>query len=67
MNDKVDLDTFPGNATEALAMLYVQNQDLHGVSPEQLQTMYYEAYFAIRKEYQRKVASGWFSAAKETD
>ena len=67
MNDKVDLDTFPSNATEALAMLYVQNQDLRGVTPEQLQTMYYEAYFAISKEYRRKVDSGWFKATREID
>jgi hypothetical protein len=28
--------TFPANADEALAMLYLQNQDLSGISPERL-------------------------------
>ena len=35
---------FPKNEIEALAMLYVQNQDLSGLSPEQFLDKYQEAY-----------------------
>lgn len=42
------LYTFPDNKTEALAMLYVQNQELSGITPEQLLDLYYEAYDKIR-------------------
>lgn len=43
-----NLYTFPDNEYEALAMLYVQHQDLSGLSPEQLLDMYQEAYDKIR-------------------
>lgn len=45
--------TFPDSATEALAMLYVQNQDLSGITPESLLDMYQEAYQRI-KAYNRE-------------
>lgn len=67
MSDKVELDTFPRNATEALAMLYVQNQDLRGVTPEQLHTMYHETCYAMRREHARKHNSGWFRAQSERE
>lgn len=47
MNDTT-LSTFPDNRTEALAMLYVQHQDLSELTPEQLLDLYYEAYDKIR-------------------
>ena len=40
--------TFPETETEALAMLYVQNQDLSGVTPEGLLDMYQNAYQKIK-------------------
>lgn len=40
--------TFPETETEALAMLYVQNQDLSGVTPEGLLDMYQDAYQKIK-------------------
>ena len=43
-----NFQTFPENATEALAMLYVQNQDLSGVTPEGLLDMYQDAYQRIK-------------------
>ncbi len=67
MSDKVELDTFPRNTHEALAMLYVQKQDLSNVTPEQLHTMYYQALYALRREYSRKQNSGWFKAESEGD
>ena len=35
------MDTlFPANSAEALAMLYLQSQDIKGLSPEQLADLY---------------------------
>ena len=44
----IDLRTFPANEIEALAMLYVQQQDLSEISPEALYDMYRDAYDKIR-------------------
>lgn len=44
----IDLYSFPDNKYDALAMLYVQHQDLSGLTPEQLLDMYHEAYDKIR-------------------
>lgn len=44
-----ELKTFPSNAAEALTMLYLQNQDLSNVSPENLAAMYGEAKSRIKK------------------
>lgn len=52
MADNV-LRTFPETVTEALAMLYVQSQDLSGVTPEGLFDMYQDAYQKI-KAYRRE-------------
>lgn len=46
------LDTFPSNETEALAMLYIQQQDLSDLSPEEMYDKYYDAYQKIR-EYRK--------------
>jgi hypothetical protein len=46
--------TFPETVTEALAMLYVQNQDLSGVTPEGLLDMYQDAYKRIKAYRQEK-------------
>lgn len=43
-----NLYSFPDNEYEALAMLYVQHQDLSGLTPEQLFDMYQEAYEKMR-------------------
>lgn len=50
-NDKVTLDTFPSTKTEALAMLYLQNQDLSSLTPENLVTKYNETYNKIRQQF----------------
>lgn len=52
--DEIKLNTFPSNEIEALAMLYVQNQDLSGLSPEALLDMYQTAYDKIRLQYREK-------------
>lgn len=46
---EVSLSTFPDNSSEALALLYVQSQELAGKSPEDLCEMYWDAYWRIRK------------------
>lgn len=58
---------FPGTCVEALAMLYLKNQDLSKKSPEDIQTMYYEAYYALKKDYAKKRANGWFRDLKESE
>lgn len=40
--------TFPETTAEALALLYVQNQDLSGITPEGLFDMYQDAYQRIK-------------------
>lgn len=50
--DEITMQPFPRNEVEALAMLYVQNQDLSDITPEDLVNMYdnaYETISALRK------------------
>lgn len=61
--DDIKLFSFPGDECEALAMLYVQNQDLTDVTPEQLLDKYQDAYEKIkshRKEKNTAKRQGWF-------
>lgn len=46
--------TFPHSEVEALAMLYVQNQDLSGVTPEELLDKYQDAYEKIKAHRREK-------------
>lgn len=46
MSDSV-FKTFPDNEIEALAMLWVQNQDLSSTTPEELLDKYQDAYDKI--------------------
>lgn len=48
MSDTVNLRTFPKSEIEALALLYVQNQDLSGLTPEQIYEKYNDAYTRIK-------------------
>lgn len=50
------LRTFPENEVEALAMHYIQNQDLSTVTPEELLDMYQDTYQKI-KAYRREKRS----------
>ncbi|MBR2047102.1 MAG: hypothetical protein IJ960_00740 [Oscillospiraceae bacterium] len=45
---------FPEVKEEALAMLYVQNQDLTGKTPEEIADIYEEAYQKIVRHYNAK-------------
>ena len=44
------LQTFPKNSIEALALLYLQNQDLSGHTPEELVELFYDAQNRIAKQ-----------------
>ena len=55
-----EFKTFPGSFTEALALNYVQHQDLNGKTPAEIHTMYWEALYEIRKDYKEKHDSGYF-------
>jgi len=63
MSEQITLRSFPSNELEALAMLYVQNQDLSGLTPEQLLDEYQKAYDKIRirrkDTYQERRGIGW--------
>lgn len=45
--DEIMLNAFPKNKAEALAMLYVQSQDITDLSPTALLAMYDTAYDEI--------------------
>ena len=55
--------TFPSSRTEALAMLYLQNQDLSGKSPKEIQEMFLIAYKEMREASSDKTFSE-FSPAR---
>ena len=44
-NNSCNLYTFPDSEIEALAILYMQNQDLKGKSVREIAEIYYNAYF----------------------
>ena len=48
MSDDCRLFTFPSSEYEALAMLYVKNQDLKGKSVKDIAEIYYNAYYEFR-------------------
>ncbi len=51
MSDNVSLNAFPRNKIDALAVLYVQAQDLSGKTPEDLAVMYETAYAKIKERF----------------
>lgn len=46
---------FPNSEIEALALLYVQNQDLSGLTPEEIYDKYRDAYKRIHDHKQKHV------------
>lgn len=67
MSNDIKLNSFPSTRTEALAFLYVKSQDLTGKSPSEIQTMYFEAYYEIKRDYSKKYNSGWLKNQAESD
>lgn len=53
-NDKSAKDAGPLNKYEALAILYLQKQDLDGCSPEEIVGRFTEAQDRIIKEFNRQ-------------
>jgi len=56
-NDSITVREFPSNEIEALAFLYLQNQDLSNKSPTEIYNIYKNAYDEItitrkNKKYQ---------------
>lgn len=47
MSESVTLNTFPSGKASALTMLYLQNQDLSTITPEELADKYYETFAKI--------------------
>lgn len=50
-NDKVELNTFPSTRSEALTMLYLQNQDLSSITPEDLVVLYRNTLDRIKQQF----------------
>lgn len=50
MSSDIRLSTLPSNRIEALTMLYLQNQDLSSLSPEEIFDKHIDAYTAIKKK-----------------
>ena len=48
MADNTHVEFFPTNKFEALAMLYMQQQNLSGLSPEQVLDKYQDVYARMR-------------------
>lgn len=65
MSGNTMFNIFPSSAEEAVAMLYVQNQDLTGKTPSEIYTMFQEAYYEVRRDRKKKQQSGWFKDKKE--
>lgn len=53
MNDSVTLSTFPSGKFEAIAMLYIQQQDLSGKTPEEIFDLFETTVEQLRA-YQRE-------------
>ncbi|KAB2444955.1 hypothetical protein [Bacillus luti] len=51
MANNVDLNTFPSTKTQALTMLYLQNQDLTGKTPSELVDLYISVTEEIREAF----------------
>ncbi|MCM6879545.1 hypothetical protein [Enterococcus faecium] len=54
MKDDVTLNSFPSNRIEALTMLYLQQQNLKELSPEELTKKYFEVYKDVRESILKK-------------
>lgn len=50
-NRSVSLSSFPSDRRDALAILYMQNQDLSEKTPEELVNMYNDAWEKISEEF----------------
>lgn len=51
LSDKVQLSTFPSNKIDALTMLYLEKQELSGISPEEFVDRYIEIREKINNHF----------------
>jgi hypothetical protein len=49
VSNNVNLSTFPSNRTEALTMLYLQNQDLSDKTPSQIVELYFSVLSGVKE------------------
>jgi hypothetical protein len=49
MANDVNLNTFPSNRSEALTMLYLQNQDLSNKTPGEIVELYFSVLAGVRE------------------
>lgn len=61
MSENTELRAFPKDEFEALAMLYLQNQDLSGCTPTYIYDKYLEALYEIRGEKALRRNNGYFN------
>ena len=60
-----DFHTFPSNEHEAIAFLWLKNQNLSNLSAKDIHEMYHIALNDVRKDHSEKTHTSWFSALKE--
>ncbi len=60
MNESINLNTFPKNELEALAILYVKTQNIEGLSVDGIYSMYLDALYALKEEKALKIRDGYF-------
>lgn len=58
-NKNVVLNSFPSSYSEALVILYLQNQDLIEKSPAEIYELYYKAEMEIRNIRKERKAEIW--------
>lgn len=59
MSDNVEF--FPARKTEALTMLYLQKQDLTGLSPKDLANKYEEVLDEIKEQFKENASVRYLS------
>lgn len=56
-SNEIELYTFPSTKSEALAMLYLQSQNLTNISPEEFAKKYEDVHSKISSFYKNKITS----------
>jgi hypothetical protein len=59
MSNNSELNTFPKNLIEALAFLYVQNQNLSGKPPAEIYRIYKKAAADIQEAQRADLDAKW--------
>lgn len=59
MLPNTSLNTFPANPIQAISMLYVENQNLEGKTPEEIFDLYMQTYERIKDYRGSQQARSW--------